>query len=87
MRPNDTYIADLVLAWVFRVGMYGGVLAIMAMTTACSPTLPDPLNLLPKRSAAPGVTQGEDSQTRNYNTPYDGGCNEKSDSSLRKAPA
>jgi hypothetical protein len=84
MKPNDSYYADLLLAWLLRLGLLGGILAIVAGITACSIPL-DATNILPKMSASrPPLGVGEDSQTRNYDTPQSGGCNEKSDSSLKR---
>lgn len=82
MPSNDAYTSDLLVAWLFRLGLLCGLLAIMALTfAACS--VPTPTDILQKMSANARITGGEGTQTRN-DEPPSGGCHEKSDSSLRK---
>lgn len=83
MHDHGSYHTDLVVASLLRVGLVCGLLAIMAMMSACTvPTFPSAKEILPKFSADADISQREGNQTRNYN-PNNGGCNEKSDSSLR----
>lgn len=82
MRPYDTYRMELLVAFLVRVGLYGGVVAILAMILAnCSP--PTAGDMLKGISPPLAITPGDGSRTRN-DTPQDGGCHEKSDSSLRR---
>jgi hypothetical protein len=85
MRPNDSYRSDLLLAWVFRLGLYLGIGAILATTLGnCSP-LPKTSDILPSMSAVtlPVRGAGEEARTRN-DTPTNGGCHEKSDLTPRE---
>lgn len=78
----DSYRSGLVLAWMLRIGLYVGVLAILAITfTGCS--VPKPSDILPKISADTAISSGEGNRTRN-DEPQSGGCHEKSDYSPRK---
>lgn len=82
MPTYDSYYTGLVVAWLLRCGLYGGLLAIMAISFAgCS--VPKPTDILPRMSASTDISQREGTQTRN-DEPQSGGCHEKSDSSLRK---
>lgn len=82
MQNRDEYFTGLVVAFLLRFGMLCGLLAIMAMMSACSPTT-KAVEALKEFSADADISRREGNQTRNY-IPPDGGCNEKSDSSLRK---
>lgn len=85
MRPYDTYRMELLVAFLVRVGLYGGIVAVLAiMFAACSPISPGSIfpsteKILPPLALAPV----DESGTRN-GIPQDGGCHEKSDSSLRR---
>lgn len=84
MAPRSSYYVDLGIAWVFRVGLLCGVLAVLAMT-ACS--LPIDTSMPDRKSGIavrPPIAVGEkEAMTRN-DTPQQGGCHEKSDSSLKE---
>lgn len=83
MSIRDGYYTDLWIAFVLRSGLFCGILAILAIVlSGCSRS--GPQDILPSMSAVtdPIVGQGEDSQTRNQ-LPHRG-CDEKSDSSLKK---
>lgn len=82
MPTNDSYYRGLVVASVLRVGLYVGVLAILAIMSACSP-LPKVQSILPSMSADADVNRRDGDQTRN-DEPHSGGCHEKSDRSLGK---
>lgn len=82
MRPYDTYRMELLVAFLVRVGLYGGIVAILAMILAnCSP--PSAGDMLKGISPPLAIMPGDESKTRN-DKPHDGGCHEKSDSSLRR---
>lgn len=81
MHNDGSYYTDFVVAFLLRLGIVCGLLAIMAMMSGCSP-FGSAKEILPKFSADADISQREGNQTRNYN-PNNGGCNEKSDSSLR----
>lgn len=82
MRPYDTYRMELLVAFLVRVGLYGGIVAVLAMILAnCSP--PSAGDMLKGISPPLAITPGDESRTRNP-IPPSGGCDEKSDSSLRR---
>lgn len=82
MRPYDTYRMELLVAFLVRVGLYGGIVAILAMIlTNCSPFSTSDVLKSPLPPLA--IMPGEESRTRNP-IPPSGGCDEKSDSSLRR---
>lgn len=82
MSTYDSYYRGAVVAWLLRIGLYGGIMAISAIVlSGCS--VPKPLNILPSMSADADISRREGHQTRN-DEPHSGGCHEKSDSSLRK---
>lgn len=76
MTTRDAYMADLVLSGVLRLGLYGGILAILAIVlSGCS--ISEPLDLLSGRPKVPqSLTGGDAAGTRNQQ-PH-GGCDEKS---------
>lgn len=76
MTTRDAYMADLVLSGVLRLGMYGGILAILAIVlSGCSKD--GPQDLLSGRPAVrESLTHGDAAETRNRQ-PH-GGCDEKS---------
>lgn len=76
MTTRDAYMADLVLSGVLRLGLYGGILAILAIVlSGCSNS--GPQDLLSGRPAVPrSLTEGDAAETRNRQ-PH-GGCDEKS---------
>lgn len=84
MRPYDTYRMELLAAFLVRVGLYGGIVAILAMIfTGCSPT--SPKDVIPSGMSLPPLAIMPDVESRTRNDiPQDGGCHEKSDSSLRR---
>lgn len=82
MPSNDSYYTGLVVASLLRIGMYVGLLAIAALTFACSPNI-GPRDILPRMSAEADINRREGNQTRN-DEPQSGGCHEKSDRSLGK---
>jgi hypothetical protein len=84
MRPYDTYRMELLVAFLVRVGLYGGIVAILATLIAgCSPT--SPKDVIPSGMSLPplAIMPEVESRTRN-DIPQDGGCHEKSDSSSRR---
>lgn len=81
MHRHDSYYTGLLVASLLRCGIYVGLVAILAMTAACSP-FPTAKSILPSMSADADVSRREGDQTRNHE-PL-GGCDEKSDRSLRK---
>lgn len=82
MPTSDSYYRGTMVAWILRIGLYAGVLAIMAITfVGCS--VPKASDILPSMSASSDISRREGTQTRN-DEPQSGGCHEKSDSSLRK---
>jgi hypothetical protein len=84
MNSSDGYRQDLFLAFLFRVGLFCGMLAVIAIILlGCSRSGPE--DVLPSTSAARPLFlgPGEASQTRSQ-LPYNKECDEKSDSSLRK---
>lgn len=82
MNSSDAYYADLVLSVVVRIWLYLGVLAVLAFVMlGC--TRSDPQDILPNMSSdRQQLVDGEGDQTRNR-LPHRG-CDEKSDSSLKK---
>lgn len=85
MDHHSSYRSDLLLAWLLRVGLLCGVLACLAMT-ACSVDLDRSSGgRLPPLALGPEIIQdGSGAGTRNDIPLNDGGCHEKSDSSLRE---
>ena len=82
MTNWDGYTLDWILANLFRVGMFCGVLAIMAMTSGCSP-FSKPTDILPSMSGgALSLRADSEDQTRSHIPQR--GCDEKSDSSLKR---
>lgn len=76
MKTRDAYMADFVLACVLRFGIYGGLLAILAiMLAAC--TVSDPRDLLSNRPAVKSPL-GDDQGYGTRNRQPQGGCDEKS---------
>ena len=84
MDPRSSYYGDLLVAWMLRIGLLCGVLAILAMT-ACSMPLDSSISdRISGIAARPPIGVGEkEARTRN-DTPQQGGCHEKSDSSLKE---
>jgi hypothetical protein len=82
MKLSDAYYADLVLAFHVRLWLYGGILAVLAIIlSGCTGDRPQ--NILPSMSAdSQPLAEGEGDQTRNQ-IPHRG-CDEKSDSALKK---
>jgi hypothetical protein len=81
MKLSDGYYADLVLATLFRVGFTLGILCIIAVVSSgCSRTTPTEPVSLDAGAVRRQLDDGEAAQTRNR-LPQ-GGCDEKSDSSL-----
>jgi hypothetical protein len=83
MSIRDGYYQDLWIAFVLRTGLFLSVMAILAMVVSgCSRS--GPQDILPSMPAVnPQIAEGgEDSQTRNQIPQR--GCDEKSDSSLKK---
>lgn len=76
MKSRDAYMADFVLACVFRFGLYGGLLAICAiMLTNC--TYSGPQDLLSGRPAVKSPL-GDEQEYGTRNRQPHGGCDEKS---------
>lgn len=83
MSIRDGYYSDLLVAFVLRSGLFLGIVAILAMVlSGCSRS--GPQDILPSMPAVnPQIAEGgEDSQTRNQIPQR--GCDEKSDSSLKR---
>lgn len=83
MSSLDAYYTDLVVAFVVRLGLFLGILATIAIVlSGCARD--NPQDILPSMSAdsQPITADGETDLTRNQQ-PHRG-CDEKSDSSLRK---
>lgn len=80
MRPYDSYKADLVFAFVFRVGLYVWILAVLALIAACSP-FGNPREIIPPGviSAPQAISPVDGVNGTRSDTPQDGGCHEKSD--------
>lgn len=76
MTTRDAYMADIMVGVVVRIGMYCGILAILAIVlSGCS--ISEPLDLLSGRPKVPqSLTGGDAAGTRNQQ-PH-GGCDEKS---------
>jgi hypothetical protein len=52
MRPNDAYTSGLLVAWMLRIGLYLGLVAILATVLGnCSP-VPKVSDILPSMPAA-----------------------------------
>lgn len=82
MKNQDGYWNDLVLAFVLRGWLLGGIMAISAIVLAGC-TVSNPMDLFRSSPAVSGsLNRGEGAQTRNR-LPQ-GGCDEKSDSSPLK---
>lgn len=85
MDRHSSYHTDLLVAWVLRIGLLSGVLACLAMTSCTIRGESTSEGRLPPLALAPEITQeGSLAGTRNDTPPNDGGCHEKSDSSLRE---
>ncbi len=82
MSNRDGYYQDLFLAFLLRGWMCLGLMAIFAMCLgACSP--PTAKDILPSMSSdSLSLKGGETDETRSHIPQR--GCDEKSDSSLRK---
>jgi hypothetical protein len=82
MNDHGLYYADLTVAWVVRLGLYLGTMAILAIVlSGCNRA--DPQNILPSMSSERlSLTGGDGDQTRNQQPQR--GCDEKSDSSLKR---
>jgi hypothetical protein len=82
MKLHELYYMDLTVAWVVRIGLYLSVLAILAMVVfGCSRSAPQ--DILPSMSSErQQLADGDGDQTRNQIPQR--GCDEKSDSSLKK---
>lgn len=78
MKTRDAYMADIVVACVARIGLYGGLLAILAiMLSAC--TVSGPQDLLSGRPVVKSPL-GDEQQNGTRNRQPQGGCDEKSGS-------
>lgn len=76
-KLRDAYHADLVFAFVVRLGIWGGLVAILAtMLAACSVTAPQ--DLLANRPAVVKSPLGDDQEAETRNRQPQGGCDEKS---------
>jgi hypothetical protein len=82
MNDHGLYYADLSVAWVVRLGLYLGIMAIFAIIlSGCNRGAPQ--DILPSMSSErQQLADGDGDQTRNHE-PHRG-CDEKSDSSLKK---
>ena len=82
MNDHEIYYADLTVSWVVRIGLYLGILAILAtILSGCNRGAPQ--DILPSMSSErQQLADGDGDQTRNQIP--NKGCDEKSDSSLRK---
>ena len=82
MNDRGLYYADLTVAWVVRFWLYTGILAIFAIIlSGCNRGAPQ--DILPSMSSErQQLADGDGDQTRNHLP--DRGCDEKSDSSLKK---
>jgi len=82
MNNHGLYYADLTVSWVVRFGLYLGILAIIAIIlSGCNRNAPQ--DILPSMSSErQQLADGDGDQTRNQ-IPHRG-CDEKSDSSLKK---
>jgi len=83
MQSSDAYRTDLVLAWVFRVGLYCGTLAILTLVLiSCSPR--GSTDILPSMSADSRPVRPVEKRLDSESTTQPLGCDEKSDSSLKR---
>jgi hypothetical protein len=82
MTDRDGYHLDIVVASVLRIGLLVGVLAIMALTSACSPSRPLDLSFDKSNDNRQFLADGSNDQTRSHIPQR--GCDEKSDSSLKR---
>jgi hypothetical protein len=81
MKPTDGYYSDLLLASLLRLGLFLGILSIIAVVSSgCSRDENRDVSPFGKLAARDPLDLGEAAQTRNR-LPQ-GGCDEKSDSSL-----
>lgn len=83
MQSSDAYRTDLVLAWVFRVGLYCGIMVIFAIIlSSCGPR--GPTDILPSMSADSRPVRPVEKRLDSESTTQPMGCDEKSDSSLKR---
>lgn len=83
MTNRDAYYLDIVVASVLRIGLLFGVLAIMAIVTSgCSPSRPLDLSFDKSNDNRQFSADGSNDQTRSHIPQR--GCDEKSDSSLKR---
>lgn len=76
MKSRDAYMADFVFACVVRFGLYGGLMAILAIMLA-NCTFSGPQDLLSNRPAVKSPL-GDDQEYGTRNRQPQGGCDEKS---------
>lgn len=82
MSKWDEAAIDALLAYLLRFGLCAGIVAILALITACSP-FPTAKDVLPSMSGgALSFRADQENQTRSQIPQR--GCDEKSDSSLTK---
>lgn len=83
MKPSHAYYADITLAWLLRLGLLLGFVVISATyLSGCSRS--GQQDILPSLSSDGGKLGPPDRLSDSESNTYSKGCDEKSDSSLKR---